>query len=305
MTRLALAWIAGGILVGLTGCSKGPPAGPRIDPAISGFIPADTVLLAGVRIEKIQKTPLYQKYAAQAGLPQLDRFIAETHINPANLWEVLYVSNGSRSALIGHGMFSDEGEPELQKRGDSRFKYKSFTMVGGDVSAILLVNQTVLAIGDTDQLKAMVDAHEKSAGPPPSMAALLARMPYTSQIWGAATLRIPNSALGLSGNLGNISKMLALLESGTVYLDLTKGLGGLIEGTSRSDQDAEQLASGLRAMIGFARLGAPANQPDLQKALDGLRPTVEGREVKLHIDEPEDAMEKLLDLAGGRKAPAK
>jgi hypothetical protein len=295
-----------GVLLGLAGCTKAPPPGPRVDPALSSFIPADTVVLAGVRLDALKRTPVYQKHLAQLQIPQIDGFAALTGINPTkDLWELLYVSNSQRGAVIGHGMFSDEGEPKLQKRGDERFAYKGFTLVGGDVNAILLVNQTVLAVGDTDELKAMVDAHERSAGPPAAMAALLARMPSTAQTWAAyagGSLKLP---FDLNSNLGNINKIISLIQTGTLYLDLTTGLTGLAEGTSATDQQAEQLESGLRALIGFGRLGTPANQPDLQKAWDGLRPTRENREVKLHIDEPQDLVDRLLALLPERPGAPK
>ena len=98
------------------------------------------------------------------------------------------------------------------------------------------MNQTVLAVGDTDQLKAMIDAHEKSAGPPPAMAALLARMSATAQVWaayGGGSVQLP---FDTSGNLGNVNKIMSLIQTGTLYLDLSTGLNGVAEGTSATDQ---------------------------------------------------------------------
>ena len=296
----SLAAASGFLLLALSGCSHPAPAGPRIDPALEGLIPADTVLMLGVRLESIEKTDLYKKYLEHRDVPQIQDFAARTGIDPQKLWELLYVSNGKRSALMGHGAFSDEAEPDLQKQGDLRFRYKGFTLVGNDETAILLVNQTVLAAGDTDELKAMVDAHEKSAGPPPPMARLLARMPAASQIWAAYAgggLRLPFDG---NGNLGNISKMLSMIQSGTLSLDLSAGLKGLAEGTADSDQDAEQLESGLNALVGFGRLSVPKNQPQLAGVWDGLRPTRENREVKLHIDESPELADKLAGMLAGR-----
>lgn len=296
------------LTLGLASCTKAPPPGPKIDPSIAAFIPADTVVLAGTRLEAMEKTPLYQKYLAHRSIPQVDQFVAATGINPAkDLWELLYVSNGQRGAVIGHGMFADEGEPKLQKHGDSRLGYKGLTIIEGDTGTdgILVVNQTVLAMGDTNELKAMVDAHEKSAGPSPAIAALLARMPSTSQMWaayGGGALKLPFDA---GGNLANINKMASLVQTGTLYFDLTSGLTGLAEGTSGSDQQAEQLESGLRALIGFGRLAVSPKEPDLQRVFDGLRPTRENREVKLHIDEPAELADKLLTMLGGGPGAAK
>lgn len=293
--------VAVGLTLALFGCTSAPPAGPRIDPALAGLIPQDTVLLAGTRLEALKKAPVYQKFLAHRSLPQIDEFATRTGIDPQkDLWELLYVSNGKTGAVLGHGMFSDEGEPKLQQRGDNRFGYKGFNFVGNERTAILLISQTVLAMGDTDELRAMVDAHEKSAGPPPAMAALLARMSSTAQLWaayGGGAVQLP---FDTSGNLGNVNKIVSLIQTGTLYLDLSTGVAGMAEGTSATDQEAEQLEGGLKAMIGLGRLSTSPKQPELLAAWDGLRPTREGRDVKVHIDEPEQTVDALLNLLLGR-----
>jgi hypothetical protein len=284
-------------------CTTTPPPGPKIDPALAGLIPQNTVIMAGTRVEALKKAPAYQKFLAHRSLPQIDDFATRTGVDPQqDLWELLYVSNGKSSAVLGHGKFSDEGEPKLQQRGDNRFGYKGFNLVGNERTAILLVSPTVLAMGDTDELRAMVDAHEKSAGPPPAMAALLARIAPSAQFWaayGGGPIMLP---FDTSGNLGNINKILSLIQIGTLYLDLSTGLAGVAEGTSANDQNAEQLESGLKALIGMGQLATSAKQPELLKIWDGLRPTREGREVKLHIEEPEQSVDGLLNLLMGRPA---
>jgi hypothetical protein len=292
---------AAGVAFAVAGCSSAPPAGPKIDPALAGLIPADTVMLAGIRIEALKKAPVYQKFLAHRSIPQIDEFATRTGVNPQkDLWELLYVSNGKSGALLGHGMFSDEGEPKLQQRGDNRFGYKGFNLVGNERMAILLISPTVLAMGDTDELRAMVDAHEKSAGPPPAMAALLARMSPAAQLWAAYGGGPAQLPFDTSGNLGNINKILSLIQTGTLYLDLSTGLAGVAQGTSATDENAEQLEGGLKALIGLGRLSTSEKQPELQMVWDGLRPTRENREVKLHIDEPEQSVDGLLNLLLGR-----
>lgn len=287
----------------LSSCSSAPPLGPRIDPLLAGLIPSNTTLMAGARLEALRKTAIYEKDLAHRSIPQVEQFTTRIGINPKDLWELLYVSNGKSGAILGHGMFSDEGEPKLQQRNDNRFGYKGFTLVGNELSAILLINQTVVAMGDTDELRAMVDAHEKSAGPPRSMADLIARIPAAAQVWGAygGGQLAPFES---SGNLGNINKILSLIQAGTLYLavspDAPGGILGVAEGTSPSDQSAEQLESGLRGMIDLGQLSTSAKQPQLSKVWDGLRPSRENREVTLRINEPEDAVDSLLDLLLGR-----
>lgn len=290
----------------LAACTHSAPPGPRIDPALAGLIPADTTVLAGLRFESIEKTPLYQKSIAEHDLPPISEFATRVGIDPRkNLWELLYVSNGARSAVLGHGMFSDEGEPKLQNRGDNRFGYKGFTLVGNDFDAILLVNQTVLAMGDTDELKAMVDAHEKSAGPPAAMTALLARMPPTAQVWTAYSGGLTKLPFDSESNLNNVNKILGMIQSATLYLDLTHGLNGLAQGAARSETDAQKLEGGLTAIISLAAAAMPQNQPELQKVWEGIRVTHEDGEVRLQIDEPEDLAERLVAMLWGRPRPSR
>src|SRR5215469_306792 len=121
------------VLVFLTACSHPAPPGPKIDPALAGMIPADTVLMAGVRLEAIEKTPIYQKHFAKMSLSSIDRFAQQMKVDPRkDLWELLYVSNGKLNALMGRGKFSDESEPRIESKGGQRFAYKGFNLVGDE-----------------------------------------------------------------------------------------------------------------------------------------------------------------------------
>jgi hypothetical protein len=281
----------------LCACTKAPVPGPHIDPALSGLIPQDTTLLLGLRLDILEKTDIYKKSLAKRHLPQVDSFAERTGVDPTkDLWELLYVSNGKTSAVIGRGKFSDEAEPRLGKKGDARFNYKGVNLVGNEQTAILLVAPTVLAIGDTAELRAFVDAREKSSGPPPALATLLKDIPPQTQIWVAYSGGSLPMQADLKGNLSNINTIVSLIQRGTLYLDFTSGMNGLAAGSASTDQDAEQLEGGLKALVGFGRLSTPANNPELQTAWDGLRPTRDGRDVKLHIEERPELVDKLLAL---------
>jgi hypothetical protein len=282
-------------------CTKAPVPGPKIDPALAGLIPQDTTVLFGLRLEVLQKTDIYKKSLAKRHLPQVDSLAERTGVDPTkDLWELLYVSNGKTGALIGRGKFSDEAEPRLARKGDTRFNYKGLNLVGDEQTAILLVAPTVLASGDTPELRAMVDAREKSSGAPPALANLLKDISPQAQIWAAysgGSLPVPP---GLKGNLSNINTIVGLIQRGSLYLDFSSGMNGLAAGSAGTDQDAEQLEGGLKALVGFGRLSTPTNQPDLLSAWDGLRPTREGHDVKLHIEERPELVDKLLGLLLGR-----
>lgn len=283
-------------------CSHAPVAGPKIDPALSMVIPADTVLLVGTRLEAIEKTDVYKKYLANRSIPQLDAFAKETRVDPRKeLWELLYISNGKQGALLGRGKFSDDGEPRMPKGGLNRFSYKGYNFIGDERTAVLLLSPTSVGFGDTPELRAFIDAKEKSTGPAPAMAELLKDIPPDSQVWAAyrgGPIQLPFDA---KGNLSNITRAVGLIQSGTVYLDLSMGIKGLVTGSSGNEQDAGQLESALKAGVGFGRLSTSPKQPQLQRIWDGLTVTREVRVVKLHIDEPEELVEGAANLLLGSK----
>ncbi|HEY4363444.1 MAG TPA: hypothetical protein VGN17_20930 [Bryobacteraceae bacterium] len=286
----------------IASCSKAPIPGPKIDPALAGLIPSDSTTLLGLRLEALQKTDIYKKSLEKRTFPQITGFAQKTGIDTKNLWELLYVSNGKNGALIGRGKFTDESEPRLGTHEDKRFNYKGVNLVGNDQTAILLIGPTVLAVGDTPELEAFVDAREKSGGPPPPLVALLKDIPPNSHVWAAFSGGPPPLPQGLKGNLSNLNTMMSFIQRGTFALDFTSGMNGLATGTSGNEKDAEQLEGGLKALVGFGRLSTPANQPDLQQAWDGLRPTREGVDVKLHIEERPEVIDRLLTLLLGRQS---
>ena len=94
----------------LAACKRTTP-GALVDPALSGLVPADTTMLVGIRLEDLLKTPIYKKYLADRPIPQLDEFSKQFGIDPRkDLWEVLFISNGQESVVLGRGRFPTGNE---------------------------------------------------------------------------------------------------------------------------------------------------------------------------------------------------
>jgi hypothetical protein len=285
----------------LTACSHPPIAGPKIDPAFAGMIPADTVLMAGMRIEAIEKTPIYREHLAKISLSPIDRFAQQMKVDPRkDLWEVLYVSNGKLNAVMGRGKFSDESEPRIEQKGWHRFGYKGFNLVGDESAAVLLVAPTVAAVGDTPELKAMIDARDKAPGPPPALAAVLKGVSSEAHAWAAYSGGPLDLPIPTTGNLANVRNIVNAITTGSLYLDLRMGFSAVGAGTSRTDKDAQDLEGGLKALVGLGRLSTPTDKPDLQRIWDSIRITQQNRNVKIYIDEPDEMVSRFLDLTMGR-----
>lgn len=283
----------------LTGCVKTPP-GPRIDPALSSLIPPDTILLAGARLDALQKTAIYQKHLAQRAMPLLDDFPKQIglKIRREDLWELLLISDGKQGVVLGHGKFANEAEPRIERPGATRFGYKGYNLVGDEREAVLLVSPSVIGYGPTSALRSLIDKKEKTTGPPAALAEQLKAMPAEAVLWAAYGGGLTSLPFDAPGDLANVNKIIASIQSGSLYLDLRTGVNGLATGTCGTDQDAKTLYDGLRALVGLGRMAVTKEQPERGKILDGLRVTQESHKVNIHIEEPEELVDTFLDLVG-------
>jgi hypothetical protein len=280
----------------LAGCVRTPP-GPKIDPALSSLIPPDTILLAGARLDQIQKTPLYQKYLANRAVPVMDDFpkLIGLNVQRKDLWELLYISDGKQSVVLGRGKFSDEAEPRIERPGWARFGYKGYNLVGDERTAVLLVSPTVIGLGPTSALRSLIDNKGKSNGPPANLADQLKQMPAEAVLWAAYGGGIRTLPFDLPGDMANINRIVASIQTGSIYLDLRIGVNGLATGTCATEQDAKSLYDALRALTGLGRLAISKDKPEQLKMLDGIRVTQESHKVNVHIDESEELVGSFVD----------
>ncbi|HEY2843573.1 MAG TPA: hypothetical protein VGJ09_07990 [Bryobacteraceae bacterium] len=291
------------LALAIAGCVKNTP-GPRLDPALASLIPPDTILLAGARLEALEKTPVYQKHLANRTTPLIDDFPSRIglKVRREDLWELLLISDGKQSVVLGHGKFANEAEPSIDRPGATRFGYKGVTLVGDEREAVLLLSPSVIGYGPTPALRWLIDNKGKGNGPPASLADQIKVMPAEAVLWaayGGGLTSLPFSAQGKApGDLANVNKILASIQSGSLYLDLRMGVMGLATGTCGSDQDAKTLYDGLRALLGLGRMAITKQQPERGRILDGLSVTQESHKVNIHIDEPEEVVETFLDLVG-------
>lgn len=289
------------LVLAVSGCVRTPP-GPKIDPALASLIPPDTTLLAGARLDKLQETPIYKKNLANRPVPLIDDFPKQIGLNVRrqDLWELLLISDGKQSVVLGRGKFADEAEPRIERPGAQRFAYKGFNLVGDEREAVLLVSPSVIGIGPTPALRSLIDNKGKSNGPPSNLAMQLKDMPAESIFWavyGGGVTKLPFNA---PGDMANINKIIASIQSGSIYLDLRAGVNGLATGNCGSDQDAKSLYDALRGLTGLARFAIPKDKPEEGRLLDGLRVTQDSHKVNIHIDEPEELVDPLLNLWLGR-----
>jgi hypothetical protein len=270
----------------LAACSRNPQAdGVFLDPAFATLIPADTSVMVGTRVDLLAKTRIFQERLSKVQAVQ--EFQRRTNVNPQkDLWQLLFVSNGRRGFLLGRGKFADElMAPDLSRPGVQRFSYKGSVFFGDEREALLFINSSTAAIGETAVLRSLVDQRPAITGPPARITALMKEIPREAHFWGVYTGG--SVELPLTGNMANVNKMLGMVDSGDFYFDLSKGVTGLATAISG---DAQQLQDALNGLIGLAKMAAGKNQA----LFEAMHVSREDRRVSVAVDAPPELLELFL-----------
>jgi hypothetical protein len=289
-----------GLALLAAGCKSSRSQGPVfIDPALLSLVPADTIMLAGARIDSAQKSQIYTKHLSARKLPMLDEFAAQTGIDPRrDIWQALAVSNGKHTALLVRGRFSEMGmEPRINIEGAERIPYKGGMIIGRSEGAVTFVNPTTAIAGRADAIMHIIDQRDKAALSTP-LAAALRTVPGNSQFWMVALGGQDSAALGIpqEGNLANLAKIYSSLQFVMLSAELSSGISVHGKGTAGGEEDAKRLATALKGMIGLGRLNTPDNRPDLLRIFDAI--VVEQRQSDVTVDAlfPEELVDKLIAM---------
>jgi hypothetical protein len=278
-------WVIAAVV--LAACSANRQSeGVFLDPALATLIPADTILMVGTRVDLLAKTPTFQERLAK--VQAVREFERRTNVHPQkDLWQVLFVSNGRQGFLLGRGKFADElMAPDLSRPGVQRFSYKGLILFGDEREALLFINSSTAAIGETAVLRSLVDQRPAITGPPARIVALMKEIPREAHFWGVYSGGPVD--LPLTGNMANVNKMLGMVDSGDFYFDLSKGLTGLTTTVSASTNGAQQIQTALEGLIGLAKMAAPKNQAQLG--------TFQVSRVDRRVSVAVEAPPELLDL---------
>lgn len=272
----------------------------RVDPAFTTLVPADTRVMVGTRLEKIKDTPTYQKHFAQMPLPQLDKFAADTGLDPRkDVWEVLFCSNGTKTdgILMVRGRFSpSDMEPKLEREGATRFPYKGRSLFGNEKTAVFFMTQTTALAGATDRLKAVIDnLDHPGGGVPAALQPLLNAVPKEAQFWAVFDGVIVDMPFREDSNLGNVNTMIRSLKNGWVSADLRTGLILHAAGNCTDEASAKQIHDALRGIVGLGRLSTPDSKPELLRAFDGIKVDQQASAVNVTVEVAQDLVDNVLD----------
>ncbi|MBL0158708.1 MAG: hypothetical protein IPP47_16615 [Bryobacterales bacterium] len=303
--RASLLLAAAALLV-LPGCQRLLPTRARVDAAIAPLIPGDSVVLAGLRLDRLKGTPFYQKYVIGRRIPELDNFKEKTGIDATkDIWELVYAASPSRTLLFIRGKFGGEFglEPNFALPGLQRMSHKGYYILYKGEDGVLFLNSGVAVAGKITDLQAVVDNRDKNAETPPVELLNLVKTLPADHAWlvslqaGVMAQKLPDE-----GNAGNFARLAKSLGRVTLHADLASAISMEAEGEYPNHELARQVQDTIRAGIGILRLRTPDSEAAMLKVYDGIR--VEAREnlIQVKIDAPFDFIDALMKL---QRAPAR
>jgi hypothetical protein len=228
-----------------------------VDPEAASCIPADTLALAGVDLDRLRAAPLYAK------LPSAVTAMAGAFTGASS---ALLAYNGKDLLAIARGSFAQ-------------------APAGATLAA------PNLALFGTPQVvaAAMAQRRSRTAGAP-ALLALAESIAAGRQIWVAIQGGV---AFPLSGNAANLNQLLHNAESATVTASFDSGLALEVTAIGRTGDAARDIEETVRADITLAA-AAEARRPDLAKLLRSIRIDREDRSVRIALKADEDAAAKMI-----------
>ena len=283
----------------LAGCQPKQSASLHISPALEKLVPSDAVIVLGVNLAAIHDTAIYQKLVTRVPLPQLDRFMQQTGLDPRkDLSEILLCSDGKSALLLVRGKFRlSDLEARFKSNGVTPANYKGHELFGNDNGAITFLDDSTAAAGSVDEVRALLD-QPSGRGLPIPLRDLLRTLPASDQVYAALTGGVENLNLPLprEGNLGNVLQALRSVDSATLGMNLTQGIDAIAVVNCKTERDAKFIHDLVRGLVGFGRLNTPDNQPDMLKLYDAIQVTQQQTETKVTADVPQQLADKFLDL---------
>lgn len=294
MGRAALAAAAAALAAG---CSR-EPASVKVDPALAALVPSDAVMVAGVRMEAVRATPVYQKWSGRKQIVDLDKFTGETGLDPRkDIAELLFASDGKSGVVLAKGRFPESRlRGLLDRSGAGKLRHGEYALYGTEQAAVVLLNESIAAAGPAALLRAVLD--RRSGGLSPWFRDKLKTIAPDTQIWVASLGFSPLAErMPESGNLANLRRILSSVEEATLALDLRYGVNLTAAGVCKTEQDAKFLHDGIRGLLGMGRLSTPDNEPELLRFYDAFQVSRQKAELRLKAEIPLDVLETFLARA--------
>jgi hypothetical protein len=238
-----------------TSCRSISP--PVIDPALASCIPAGTIVLAGINLDQVRNTPLYQS------LPP-DVLAAAGSLRDAAY--LLVASNGRDLLFLARGKFRD-----------------------APPGATLVSSELAIA-GQADSVRAAIAQHRTGVTGAARLLDLALGVARARQLWMVAQGGV---TLPLTGNAANLNRILHLTDSVTLAAQIDSGIQVDATGVGRSADAGRQLEESLRALLTLAG-AAGGRQSGIAATLSSIEIRRDGQTVHANLSASPETAQKLI-----------
>ncbi|WP_321477728.1 hypothetical protein [uncultured Paludibaculum sp.] len=286
------------------GCGRGGK-NARVDAAIAPLIPSDTVVLAGLRLDRLKDTPFFKTYVEGHKIKVLDDFQAKTGIDPTrDIWELVYAGNTKRSMVFIRGKFGGQFglEPDFRIPGVERQSYKTYYILSQGEAGVMFVTSGVAVAGAVKDLKSIIDNRDKSGESPPNdLIEMVTELPL-DHAWlvslrgGAMVPDVP-----MKGNMANFARLATSLGEVKLHADLSSGVNLQAEAEYPDASLAKQVQDTIRAGVGILRLRTPDTEKDLMRIYDGIQVNAKDKQLLISVVTPFEVIDQAAKLFSTRR----
>jgi hypothetical protein len=166
-----------------TACRRQPAPTVFLDPALAVLVPSDTKLLAGIRMQRLKATPLYESVILKS--PRRLEFRKVSGLaDDSEVWEYLIAYNGSDWLALMRGKFAEMGmEPRVDKPTARRVSYNGVTIIGDDQGAVAFLNPTTALAGRYEVVLRALEERNSNSGVPLALEKLALKIPAVNDLW--------------------------------------------------------------------------------------------------------------------------
>jgi len=281
-------------------------------PEAVAHLPADTVAVFGMNVQRFLASPFYarveEKHGDRIGKDLTD-FIAQTGVDPRR--DLHYIIAGGRAGeTLGHqgvaiavGSFNTSAITTFinSKHPAAETAYKGVKMMmpqaGGSHAdkGIAFLSESEIAVGDETSLKQVIDVYTGTPGimSSPSVAGLLSGLQGSEEMfWFAGDAE---QVLSKSPTHNALGSHLSSVKDIVGTLNLTEAVTGKITATAKDEESAGKLADVARGFVALGQLAGDQN-PSVAELMRGVSVVQEKNRIELRVNFSIELLEKVRNL---------
>lgn len=293
------------------------PAALAGDSSLLGLAPADSDVLIGINFKQIRESNFGKLIQGQVAGPdnvQFKAWTAQAGFDPfSDLDEILIAAPAKQNPnafLMMRGKFDAAKLAQLAAvggmKGSDYHGVQILARAGqqGGLSAVAVLESSLIVGGDEASVRAFVDRRGKSPGPGAAITAMAAEVSKANDIW-VVLHAAPSAFVPPSAAAGPMGDLIRSIEQASLGLKLGTDIVFSLHAVTHTPKDAEGLAAAVRLFSGMAAANQQGNK-QVGALLQKLKVDTEGNMAKLSLAIPEaEAEAAIRDAIASRKQAGK